>query len=229
MGTTKLRFARWAEQRTPRLWAAVGARPVRGVTTAAVPAGTLWTVTESAFLVVLLTSAPRPARWLASSLAARLGAVVFVPDPTADVPLLAKSIGELCRTFALDPAHTVLVGEGDGAHRAAALCGRVPAARIALLYPPGLPDADALAFPTTLIQSAANGQHRSAVVALDTALRRAGVAVRETEYLNIPDGWARYPRATPGSRRALDDLVAFLERVVGTAATFEVIPGWNLH
>ena len=229
MGTARLRFAQWAERRAPGLWAAVGARPVKGTSVVSTPVGTVWTGTGALFLVVLLAPDPRTTRWLAGSLVTRLGAVVLVPDPDADVRGIESKVAELCAVTALDPALTVIVGEGAGARRAAELCGRVPAARIALLYPPGLDDADVTRFPTTLIQASASGPERAAVVALDSALRRAGVAVRETEYLDIPDGWARYPRAAPGSKRALDDLVAFLERGVGSSSTFEVIPGWDLH
>lgn len=229
MGTARLRVAQWAERRAPGLWAAIGARPVKGTSSATVPGGTVWTGAGTRFLVVLLSPDPRPARWLAGSLVVRLGAVVLVPDPEADARAIESQIAGLCAAHALDPALTVFVGEGASSARAAELCGRIAAARIALLAPTGLAGADVTRFPTTLIQAAAAGPQRAAVVELDTALRRAGVAVRETEYLDIPDGWARHPRSTPGSKRALDDLVAFLERGVGTSSTFEVIPGWDLH
>ncbi|MBC7725743.1 MAG: hypothetical protein H7146_13520, partial [Burkholderiaceae bacterium] len=164
---------------------------------------------------------------LAGSLATRLGALVWVPHTEA--PDLASAISAVCAENALDPGRTVIVGEGGGCHAAFALCGKVPSARIALLYPPALPGIDPHSFPTTLLQASATSSTRAGVVMLESSLRRAGVAVRETDYQDIADDWARYPRAVRGSKRALGDLVAFLERGVGQSSTFEVIPGWDLH
>ncbi|MBC7723559.1 MAG: hypothetical protein H7146_02265, partial [Burkholderiaceae bacterium] len=191
MGAPLLRFALWSEQHAPTLAGVAAAGAVSGVTSGADAAGTLYTPTRPsggrtspasppAFLVVLATEHPRAARWLAGSLATRLGALVWVPHTEA--PDLASAISAVCAENALDPGRTVIVGEGGGCHAASALCGKVPSARIALLYPPALPGIDPHSFPTTLLQASATSPTRAGVVMLESSLRRAGVAVRETDY-----------------------------------------------
>ncbi|MDF2442693.1 MAG: hypothetical protein JWR01_896 [Subtercola sp.] len=59
-------------------------------------------------------------------------------------------------------------------------------------------------------------------------LRESGVAVRAIAYPPQRLDWTEYPRAVRSSGRALDDLVAFLERGI-VADGFDVVPAWNLH
>ncbi|RFA11876.1 hypothetical protein B7R21_11025 [Subtercola boreus] len=59
-------------------------------------------------------------------------------------------------------------------------------------------------------------------------LRESGVAVRSIAYPPQRLDWTEYPRAVRSSSRALDDLVAFLERGIVTDG-FDVVPAWNLH
>ncbi|RFA09537.1 hypothetical protein B7R54_10130 [Subtercola boreus] len=59
-------------------------------------------------------------------------------------------------------------------------------------------------------------------------LRESGVAVRAIAYPPQRLDWTEYPRAVRSSSRALDDLVAFLERGI-VADGFDVVPAWNLH
>lgn len=167
-----------------------------------------------------LTTAPATARWIAGSLARDLGAVVVVPDAPEHG---AEALAALERDLPL-----AVVGEGAACDAAAALA-RGRARRLALVAPPRLAAAVDGDWPTTLLQAAGDGEHRAAVVELERALRRAGVGVRETEYAGVDDDWARHPRVSRGASRALGDLVAFLDRGVGEAATFDVIPGWDLH
>ncbi|RFA14434.1 hypothetical protein B7R22_09375 [Subtercola boreus] len=59
-------------------------------------------------------------------------------------------------------------------------------------------------------------------------LRESGVAVRSIAYPPQRLDWTEYPRAVRSSSRALDDLVAFLERGI-VIDGFDVVPAWNLH
>ena len=215
----------------PGLALALGTPRVRGATAASHDGGTIWTPrnTRPRSLVVYFTTRPASARWIAGSLAERVNAAVFVPD-SADEPVGASARSrQIIDSLKLDSALTVVIGEDDGARSAVAACPIVRAVRLALISPPPMADTDLTGIPTTLLQASRSSKNRREVVALDGELRRAGIAVRETEYESIADGWARYPRAVSGSGRALDDLIAFLERGIGTPSTFDVIPGWDLH
>lgn len=231
MSLVFLRLARWAENRMPALSRFVATPRVRGTGSSRHLGGTVFTAnrTTPRSLVICFAGHPPSGHWLAGSIAVRLDVAVFVPDVGID---LASAIGqavEIIDDLELDASLTVVVGEGGGAALAMPACRLMPVARMALLYPPPLPTTDVTDIPTTLLSASRTSAHRKDLVALDSALREAGVAVRETEYEKIPDGWARYPRAVRGSRRALDDLVGFLERGIGTPSTFDVIPGWDLH
>ena len=214
----------------PRLGVAAATPGVRGASSGRSGAGTVWRsgtgVARS--LLVCVSAHPPGMRWLAGSLAVRLPAVVLVSTP-GDPDDLSTHAAALCRAHDIDQALTAVIGDGDAAEAAIAATRVLATARLALISPPALPHIAPAGLPTTLIQASASGPHRVGIVALDDAMRRAGVAVRETEYQGIADGWARYPRAVRGSGRALDDLVAFLERGIGESSTFDVIPGWDLH
>ena len=228
MTSTRLRLVEWAERGAPSLTRAFTTPAVRGAQATSSPDGVLHLPRDGTpgVLVVLFPDILATSRWLAGSLASRLRATVLVADPEHDpASILARAL----TTLESVPSTTAVVGEGGGADAAVRASTAVRVARLALLYPPPLVVDDPAALPTTLLQAAREGENRSATVALDAILRRAGVAVRETEYERIPDGWARHPRVAPGSARALDDLVAFLERGLGVPSTFGVIPGWDLH
>ena len=202
-----------------------GGGRVRGVSPASTDAGRLWRPDGGRIRALVICFTPDPAAfdWLAGSLALRLGAEVLVAarlgDPTASLAA-ARS--------ASDALPVAVVGEADAAP-AAIEAARASGARLALLYPAALDGVEPAGIPTTLIQAAGSGAARPEVVRFDRALRLAGVAVRETEYADVTDGWARRRRRSSGSARALDDLVAFLDRGIGQASTFDVIPGWDLH
>ena len=215
----------------PALSRLVATPSVRGATSFGHVGGAVFTANSSKprSLVICFAGHPSSARWLAGSLAIRLNAAVFVPNAGTDRAGATARAAEIVDELDLEPSLTVVVGEGGGAVLAMAVCRSMPVARIALLYPPPLSTEDVTGMPTTLLAASRSSEHRGELVALDTALRKAGVAVRETEYEKIADGWARYPRAVAGSRRALDDLIGFLERGIGTPSTFDVIPGWDLH
>lgn len=212
----------------PALARALATPAVRGTTSTEHELGTVWERKGSSprALILYFTDSPSSARWLAGSLAAQLDARVLVAR-SLDVD--AASFAGLAEGLGLDPALTAVVGEEVGASAALALCHATSVNRVALLYPTNLEGAQVSGVPTTLLQSAVTSDGRAAVVVFEVALRRAGVAVREMEYKNLGDGWARYPKAVAGSRAALGDLVAFLKRGIGELSTFEVIPGWDLH
>ncbi len=234
MGLSK-RLLELIETPAPALARALGTPPVRGSVGERHGDKMLWrSSTPPRALVVYLTGSPGLSRWLAGSIANRLSALVLVRDPmthrltTADIENCRFSGGSNLS----ESAPTVVVGEADAASAAIELSVAVRAIRLALLYPTAVRDFRAASeslVPTTLVQAAATGDHRADVVALDSAWRRAGIAVRETEYSDVDDGWARYPRVTKGSGRALDDLIGFLDRGMGQASTFDVIPGWDLR
>lgn len=227
------RLLEFAEARAPVLARAIATPAVPGAIADRLAGGTLWRSEQTPrALVVYLTGSPGLSRWLAGSVAVRLDALVLVPiavDASAveQVVTAARSASRLT-----DRAPVVVVGEADAATSAIAASTALHASRLALLYPTELSVAapgPERSIPTTLIQAAADSADRGTVAAMDAAWRRAGIAVRETEYSGIDDGWARYPRASKGSRRALDDLIGFLDRGIGQASTFDVIPGWDLH
>lgn len=231
MTTARLRLVEWAERGMPVLTRAIATPAVRGARTRATDQGQEYSSDAAASsLVVYFTGLPETARWLAGSLAVRLATEVLVADTRAGrgadpAPLLAAAIADR----GLDASRVAVVGEGDASTAAVTACAGIRVARLALLYP-AIAEVEAPeSMPTTLIQAARYGPDRAAVLALDALLRRSGVAVRETEYESVPDGWARHPKLVPGSSRALGDLVAFLERGFGVPSTFEVIPGWDLH
>lgn len=212
----------------PTLARALATPAVRG--TASVPheLGTLWQRPSShpRALVIYFTEFPETARWLAGSLALKLDTVVLVVGSLTIAP---TSFSGLAASLGLDESLTAVVAEGAGTTAGLAACRAASVARIALLYPTGLNGAEPRGVPTTLLQSAVTSDGREEVVEFEVALRRSGVAVREMDYRTLGDGWARYPKAVAGSKKALEDLVAFLQRGIGTLSTFEVIPGWDLH
>jgi hypothetical protein len=227
MTGTRLRLAEWAEKGMPGLTRALATPAVRGVVSTASPRGDEYRAPgDATSLVVYFTGSPATARWLAGSLAVQLGCVVVVPARGADRASVLRDVAD---THGVDPARVAVVAEGDAASAAIEACAGLRVSRLALLYPTGVDVDGPPSAPTTLLQAARHGPHRESVVALDRMLRQAGVAVRETEYEAVPDGWARHPKLVSGAQRALGDLVAFLERGFGTQSTFEVIPGWDLH
>lgn len=232
------RLLKVAADRAPVLARAITTPAVAGAVVERGAAGTTWRSEQTPrALVVYLTGSPGLSRWLAGSVAVRLDALVLVPaavDTAAvEAAVIEAAVTDVRSDSRLaDHLPLVIVGEADAAASAIAAGTALGAARLALLYPTGLPVGSPeprAPMPTTLIQAAADGADRGTIVAIDAAWRRAGIAVRETEYAGVDDGWARYPRASRGSRRALDDLIGFLDRGIGQASTFDVIPGWDLH
>ena len=231
MASQLLSFVRWAERHAPGLAAGAASPRVRGVTAVRSGQGTLWRSDgePARCLVLRFSEHPSGLRWLAGSVAARLRGLVYAAGPDEDAASATEHARGIALDRGLDAGLSAVVAEGGRAEAGALASRMLPASRLVLIAPPGMPGLEPAGLPTTLLQASQSTADRAGVVALEMAMRRAGVAVRETEYRDIGDEWARYPRAVPGSRRALDDLVAFLERGFGQQSTFEVIPGWDLH
>jgi acetyl esterase/lipase len=99
-----------------------------------------------------------------------------------------------------------------------------------LLAPTTAPHAEFGRVPPTFLQSSPQSPTLSVSRSLEIDLREAGVAVRPVEYADLPDAWVRYPRFAGGSKRAVQDVLAFLRRGFGMDGTFSgVIPGWDLR
>jgi hypothetical protein len=212
---------------------------------------TLWSPPDPTGLPVVVVFSPAPAAlgWLASNLAARLPAAVYVCATSTGSSALAgamTAVRDHAATTAVDGALWGVVAEDAAAplvlSRLAEL-GEV--SRLALVSPAlsaassvqtgsgadAMDDGpvDVADFPSTLLQFAREGSNAAGCERLATRLREAAVAVRAADYVAPADGWARRSRVRSGSARALDDLVAFFARGLGTASTFRVIPGWDLH
>lgn len=189
-------------------------------------------------LVVVLSPTPQSMGWLASHLASRLPAVVYScvasPDP-ADIASTLRAVRDHASSSQVDASRLGLVAEDAAAspvlqHAA----GTSDITRLALVSPlitGPVPErvSGADGFPATLLQYARDGASAVAIAGLDTRLRAAAVAVRAIDYTTPADGWTRRSRVRRGADRGLDDLVAFFARGLGTASTFRVIPGWDLH
>ncbi len=217
-----LRFARALERRSPRLAHYVAVPHVAGVSRSGEVGGhtEFWNPIaapeSSGPTVLVVVETPIAGRWLGASLSSRLGVRVVVTR-AVDAPVPD------------DLDVNAIVGVGDACTSAILLCRHSRAGRLALVSPVGLPTSVPSGLPTTLIQSSAVGVYRPEVAAFERTLRATGTAVRDTDYPETSDEWVRLPRLVKGSAAALDDLVAFLERGIGSKATFDVIPGWDLH
>ena len=229
-------------------------RTVRGVSRSSEDFGVVWRPAQVSGLplIVVFSAKPSAMGWLASSLAAGLPAVVAVVDvasagdaiPSADDAV--TSAARLAASLAADPARLGVVAEGRTAAIALQLAAsrsmagpngpsRTPVSRLALIaptfddevWPAGatIPSG----FPPTLLQFARDGGAAAGCAALAAQLAAAGVAVRATDYQSPRDGWATRSRAVRQSQRGADDLQAFFARGFGSASTFHVIPGWDLH
>jgi hypothetical protein len=224
----RLGLALWAERRAPALARAMRTRPV--LPAESNPLGTVFRGAEGGPLLLLAGERGREPLWLASALAKQLGAVaVVLTDPNTDGVKSAATGAEL----RADLARVALIGAGDAAAAALATAAD-PArgfevARLALLSPTAEADLELGAVPPVFLQSAPGSPTLPVSRALEIDLRESGVAVRPVEYAGLHDAWTRYPRLTPGSARALDDIAAFLRRGFGLEGTFHgVIPGWDL-
>jgi acetyl esterase/lipase len=188
-------------------------------------------------LIVVFSPAPAALGWLASNLAARLPAAVYVCASSPGSPPLddtLRSVRDHAATRSVDVALLGLVAEDTAAPRVAdgmAVLGTVT--RLALVSPvldsTFVATADGAGFPPTLLQFARDGVLAADCELFAARLKESAVAVRSADYAAPADGWARRSRVRAGSAHALDDLVAFFERGLGTASTFQVIPGWDLH
>ena len=199
------------------------------------------------------TNGRRSGEWLASSLAARLPLTVTVAQiPPSVIDDRQAAHDALLAAVAAHPSdRTAVLGVGTGGALAArtAMRARDEGSPVLLRQALVSPDfnltvgpaatTEALRvslvalvaeLPATLIQQyGARGASRlDPSQDLPELLREAGVAVRSIEYPPARRDWTEYPRSTRSSSRALDDLVAFLERGI-VANGFDVVPAWNLH
>lgn len=195
----------------------------------------------------------RAGEWLAGSLARRLPlSVVTVQIPPSVIDDQEAAHQALLAAVAASGSDKIaLIGVGTGGALAARTAMRVRDAGSPALLRQALvsPDfqlvvgprttTDALhtslvarvsELPPTLIQQYGD----RAAGRLDPSqnlpelLQESGVAVRAIAYPPSRLDWTEYPRAVRSSTRALDDLVAFLERGI-VADGFDVVPAWNLH
>ena len=219
------------------------------------PHGTVYRASAGGPLLVLVGGPGFEPHWLGSALASTLGGIAVVlpepepePESEAEIPAevavhaAAVRSAQVRATIAsasslgADPARVGVIGIGHGCTAALdtlALAEPHTAAavrRLVLLTPTVAPQTDLGIIPPTFLQSAPQSATLAASRSLEIDLREAGVAVRPVEYIGLPDAWVRYPRFTPGSKRALEDIVTFLRRGFGLAGTFSgEIPGWDLR
>jgi hypothetical protein len=244
----RLSAALWAERRVPALARRLRPSPVVAGETG--PHGTVYRGVGSGPLVVVVGNPGAPPDWLGSALATALGGAAVVlrdpadgsgtsdadPDPEARrmrlAELLSLTVADAARLGA-DPDRVAVLGAGAGA--AAALTAVSAATiqplvrRLVLLAPTTAPRIELVGIPPAFLQSSPQSPTLGVSRSLEIDLRKAGVAVRPVEYAGLPDAWVTYPRFAPGSKRAVEDIVAFLRRGFGLDGTFSgVIPGWDL-
>lgn len=205
----------------------------------------MYRAARSGPLLVVAGDAGAPPDWLGSALAAALGGVSVVlaveePPPSdsgdgqtaAFQPLAERIAATVAASGELeaDADRVAVLGIGGAAASALTAAGTQPLVRrLVLLVPTTAPAAGFGGVPPTFLQSSPHSATRSVSRALEIDLREAGVAVRPAEYAGLPDAWARYPKLAPGSKRAVEDIVAFLRRGFGLDGTFSgVIPAWDL-
>lgn len=186
-----------------------------------------------------MSPAPAALGWLGSNLAARLPAAVYVCAASTDPSALADTMTAVvdhASTAGVDVALLGVVAEDTAAPLVLGRFAELGAVSRLAFVSPAFGDetadtgaVDVAGFPSTLLQFARQGPNAAGCERLATRLRDAAVAVRAADYVAPTDGWARRSRVRSGSARALDDLVAFFARGLGTASTFRVIPGWDLH
>jgi hypothetical protein len=240
----RLSAALWAERRLPAL--ARGLRPSPVLPGETGQLGTVYRGTDGGPLLVLAGDPGAAPHWLGSALATALGGVAVVlldaddeqeagADPRAGRERLAQRITAAVSgsaSLGADAERVAVVGVGDAvaaALTAVAAASAPPVRRLVLLAPSAGPDIGLTTVPPTFLQSSPQSPTLSVSRSLEIDLREAGVAVRPVEYAGLADAWVRYPRFARGSKRAVDDVVAFLRRGFGREGTFVgVIPGWDL-
>ncbi|MCU1406646.1 MAG: esterase [Glaciihabitans sp.] len=203
--------------------------------------GLLWSVSgtgpgESPFVVVFANE-PERLRWLPSSIAVGLGAAVLTVDAGIGLEPDLLRILDNAAARGIDTSRLGIIGEGNAAQTAinaatrmnTATAARTGTVRLALVSPGDITSSEPTALPPTLLQFSRASGAIDAITSVERALRANGVAARATDYTDLADGWQRFPKAVRGSRRGLEDLVAFLNRGLGEQSTFHVIPGWDLH
>jgi hypothetical protein len=239
----RLSAALWAERRVPALARRLRPSPIlRGEPR---PIGTVFRGGESGPLLVLAGDAGAAPDWLGSALATALGGIAVVltdepsaADATAEDPgqrqgRLADRLTaavEAGAALGTDPDRVAVVGVGHAVAAALAATRSQPLIRrLVLLTPAAAPEPRFDGLPPTFLQSSPHSPTRSVGRSLEIDLREAGVAVRPVEYVGLHDAWVRYSQFAPGSKRAVQDIVAFLRRGFGMEGTFSgVIPGWDL-
>ena len=226
----RLSTALWAERRLPALARLLRPSPVLPGEDG--PLGTVYGAGKSGPLLVLVGDPGAEPRWLGSALATALGGIPVV-IPASDTPGdgIAAAVAA-AGSLGADPERVAVLGAGEGA---AAALGAAAAAgsgirRLVLLAPTSAPRAELSSVPPTFLQSSPQSPTLSVSRALEIDLRESGVAVRPVEYTGLSDAWVRYPRFAKGSKRAVEDILAFLRRGFGMDGTFSgVIPGWDLR
>jgi acetyl esterase/lipase len=221
-----VRLALAAERRLPGLARYLAGRPTSGATGRRHELGAVWSGGSRSArpLIVLFTEQPEFSAWFASRLAARLGAVVMVPDsPATPYRTLVRAYFD-ARELQADGARIVAIGEGAGA--GAALLGAADArderrptvAGLALLHPLELPSLQITNLPPTL----ALGYADDVAPALWQNLRTAGVPAELASYPNLPPSWLRHPGLVPEADLVLAEVADFAARSFGLESTFGV-------
>jgi hypothetical protein len=245
----RLSTALWAERRAPAL--ARRLRPSPVLPGEPGPLGTVYRGTRAPHadgspLIVLAGDRGAAPDWLGSALASALGAVSVVLADAPEQPeaagtqadRVARLVDRLRATvvaatsLGADSDRIAVIGVGDAAAPSLTVAAAGQSSlvrRLVLLVPTAAPDLDLGGSPPVFLQSSPQSGSLAVSRSLEIDLREAGVAVRPVEYAGLADAWVRYPRFTPGARRAVEDIVAFLRRGFGIEGTFSgVIPGWDL-
>lgn len=223
-----VRLALAAERRLPRLSRVFAGRESGAATRTVHEFGTVWRGGSRSErpVVVYFTDQPDAAGWFASRLAARLGAVVLVPDSLGTpYRTLVRAYFD-AREWRADGTRIAVIGSGEGA--TAALLATIDARderrpvveRLALLHPPALPSVEVTNLPPTLVLADAGAAEVAR--ALEHNLRTAGVWTELAEYPALPTFWLSRPVLAPDADEVLAEVADFTGRGFGLESTFGV-------
>lgn len=223
-----VRLALAAERRLPRLARVYAGRESAAATRTVHEFGVVWRGGSRAQrpVVVHLAERPETAGWFASRLAARLGAVVLVPD-SLETPYrtLVRAYFD-AKEWRADGTRLALIGDGAGA--TAALLAAIDARderrpsieRVTLLRPQSLPSVEVTNLPPTLVVAGADSLPTAE--ALEHNLRTAGVWTELSTRPALPAFWSTRPVLVPEADDVLAEVADFTGRGFGLESTFGV-------